>query len=102
MSPDDRACDQVSPVGLHHDRRETMSTTTPTAITTSTAITTAPVTTPSAATAHDDESGTYAVARDRSAVLDALIDEHAAEDPARFRMLTGDRPTGPLHIGHYL
>ncbi len=23
-------------------------------------------------------------------------------DPARFRMLTGDRPTGPLHIGHYL
>ena len=73
-----------------------MSTTTPTAITT------APVTTPSAVTVHDDESGTYAVARDRSAVLDALIDEHAAEDPARFRMLTGDRPTGPLHIGHYL
>jgi tryptophanyl-tRNA synthetase len=85
-----------------------MSTTTPTAITTSTASTTsttsttAPVTTPSAVTVHDDESGTYAVARDRSAVLDALIDEHAAEDPARFRMLTGDRPTGPLHIGHYL
>ena len=49
-----------------------------------------------------DESATYAAARDRSAVLDALIDEHAAEDPARFRMLTGDRPTGPLHIGHYL
>lgn len=23
-----------------------------------------------------------------------------AEDPARFRVLTGDRPTGPLHVGH--
>ncbi|KRC88220.1 tryptophan--tRNA ligase [Terrabacter sp. Root85] len=55
-----------------------------------------------------DERATYAVALERSAVLDALIDEHAtdaakdAEDAARFRMLTGDRPTGPLHIGHYL
>jgi tryptophanyl-tRNA synthetase len=48
------------------------------------------------------ESATYAAALDRSRVLDALIDEHAAHDPARFRMLTGDRPTGPLHIGHYL
>lgn len=25
-----------------------------------------------------------------------------AEQPARHRMLTGDRPTGDLHIGHYL
>ena len=49
-----------------------------------------------------DASATYAAARDRSAVLDALIDEHAGTDPTRFRMLTGDRPTGPLHIGHYL
>lgn len=49
-----------------------------------------------------DERATYAAARDRSLVLDSLIDEHAASDPARFRMLTGDRPTGPLHIGHYL
>jgi tryptophanyl-tRNA synthetase len=23
-------------------------------------------------------------------------------DPARYRILTGDRPTGPLHLGHYL
>jgi tryptophanyl-tRNA synthetase len=23
-------------------------------------------------------------------------------DPRRFRVLTGDRPTGPLHVGHYL
>ncbi|WP_461049389.1 tryptophan--tRNA ligase [Terrabacter koreensis] len=49
-----------------------------------------------------DATATYAAARERSAVLDALIDEHAATDPTRFRMLTGDRPTGPLHIGHYL
>ena len=48
------------------------------------------------------EGATYAAALDRSRVLDALIDEHAASDPTRFRMLTGDRPTGPLHIGHYL
>ena len=28
--------------------------------------------------------------------------EHAVRsDPAAFRILTGDRPTGPLHIGHY-
>lgn len=67
---------------------------------TSTALTST-ATAPTQASAYD-ESATYAAARDRSAVLDALIDEHAAEDPARFRMLTGDRPTGPLHIGHYL
>ncbi len=62
---------------------------------------TSTATAPTQASAYD-ESATYAAARDRSAILDALIDEHATEDPARFRMLTGDRPTGPLHIGHYL
>ena len=48
------------------------------------------------------ERDTYAAALASSALLDALIDERAAQDPTRFRMLTGDRPTGPLHIGHYL
>jgi tryptophanyl-tRNA synthetase len=38
-----------------------------------------------------------AVAR-RSAQLDARI----ARAPGSFRILTGDRPTGPLHIGHLL
>lgn len=33
----------------------------------------------------------------RSAELEHLI----AADPASFRILTGDRPTGPLHLGHY-
>jgi tryptophanyl-tRNA synthetase len=33
----------------------------------------------------------------RSAELEAAI----ARDPGAFRILTGDRPTGPLHVGHY-
>jgi tryptophanyl-tRNA synthetase len=33
----------------------------------------------------------------RSAELESLI----AADPGKFRIATGDRPTGPLHLGHY-
>ncbi len=44
------------------------------------------------------ESATYAAALERSEAIDADIDVH----PQRYRMLTGDRPTGYLHIGHYL
>jgi tryptophanyl-tRNA synthetase len=33
----------------------------------------------------------------RGAELEAAI----AADPTHFRILTGDRPTGPLHVGHY-
>jgi tryptophanyl-tRNA synthetase len=29
------------------------------------------------------------------------IEREIAEDPTRFRILTGDRPTGNLHLGHY-
>ncbi|THA30410.1 tryptophan--tRNA ligase [Streptomyces sp. A1277] len=36
-------------------------------------------------------------AQDRSAVLEELI----LKDPGQFRVLTGDRPTGRLHLGHY-
>ncbi|WP_452299628.1 tryptophan--tRNA ligase [Microtetraspora fusca] len=36
-------------------------------------------------------------ARQRSAELEELI----RKDPGRFRVLTGDRPTGRLHLGHY-
>jgi tryptophanyl-tRNA synthetase len=39
-----------------------------------------------------------AVAQARSAEIEAEI----ARDPARFRVLTGDRPTGALHLGHLL
>nr|WP_297007983.1 tryptophan--tRNA ligase [uncultured Corynebacterium sp.] len=47
-------------------------------------------------------------ARERSDRLQNLIDDTAPTDPARvaeragLRVLTGDRPTGALHIGHYL
>lgn len=39
-----------------------------------------------------------AAARRRSADLEIEI----ARDPSRFRVLTGDRPTGALHLGHLL
>jgi tryptophanyl-tRNA synthetase len=29
------------------------------------------------------------------------LEDSIAADPRSFRILTGDRPTGPLHIGHY-
>jgi tryptophanyl-tRNA synthetase len=35
--------------------------------------------------------------RHRAEALDARIER----DPAAFRMLSGDRPTGALHVGHY-
>src|SRR3954454_5117289 len=38
----------------------------------------------------------FALAATRSAQLEREIAEH----PDRFRVLTGDRPTGPLHLGH--
>jgi len=43
------------------------------------------------------ESATFRAAEQRSADLDARI----AANPGAFRMLTGERPTGSLHIGHY-
>ena len=40
---------------------------------------------------------TTTIAHRRSAELEELIDQ----DAATFRILTGDRPTGRLHMGHY-
>ena len=37
----------------------------------------------------------------RSLARSREIEAQIAVDPSRFRMLTGDRPTGNLHIGHY-
>ncbi|MER7952312.1 tryptophan--tRNA ligase [Streptomyces sp. NPDC096079] len=51
---------------------------------------------PASPTTSADALGTSA-ARARSAVLEVRIHE----DPGRFRVLTGDRPTGRLHLGHY-
>jgi tryptophanyl-tRNA synthetase len=44
----------------------------------------------------DDALGTSS-AHARSAVLEREI----RQNPGRFRVLSGDRPTGPLHLGHY-
>ncbi|WUH98037.1 tryptophan--tRNA ligase [Spirillospora sp. NBC_00431] len=30
-----------------------------------------------------------------------VLEERIAAEPGAFRILTGDRPTGPLHLGHY-
>ncbi len=42
-------------------------------------------------------ANSFAVSAARSAHLEDQIAEH----PERFRVLTGDRPTGALHLGHY-
>ncbi|MHB1536375.1 MAG: tryptophan--tRNA ligase [Acidimicrobiales bacterium] len=39
----------------------------------------------------------FSVAARRSAILENQI----ADNPERFRVLSGDRPTGTLHLGHY-
>jgi len=36
----------------------------------------------------------------RSAARSAELESEIAQAPERFRVLTGDRPTGPLHLGH--
>lgn len=49
---------------------------------------------------HDDTfdpEATLTRATERSREIEAQL----MTDPARFRILTGDRPTGNLHIGHY-
>lgn len=45
-----------------------------------------------------DHTPSQQTALDRSAVLEQQV----LAAPKKFRVLTGDRPTGPLHIGHYL
>lgn len=42
-------------------------------------------------------SDTFRAAQARS----AAVEQQMAENPGSLRMLTGDRPTGALHIGHY-
>ena len=43
------------------------------------------------------ETETFKVAKERSDAVWSDLQENAS----KYRMLTGDRPTGPLHIGHY-
>lgn len=49
------------------------------------------------ALANSTSDASLARSKARSAEIDRAIDE----DPSRFRILTGDRPTGHLHLGHY-
>lgn len=49
------------------------------------------------ALAHSTSDASLARSKARSAEIDLAIDD----DPTRFRILTGDRPTGHLHLGHY-
>ncbi|WP_131104214.1 tryptophan--tRNA ligase [Ornithinimicrobium sufpigmenti] len=55
----------------------------------------------------DDSAGdvladsTSAASLQRSLARSAQIEEQLRTDPGQFRMLTGDRPTGHLHLGHY-
>jgi len=44
-----------------------------------------------------DEAASLLAEQRRSTELESLI----AADPSRFRIATGDRPTGLLHLGHY-
>lgn len=57
------------------------------------------MTTENTITAHSDtiSRSSYDTALQRSRALEQKI----ASDPSGLRMLTGDRPTGALHIGHY-
>jgi tryptophanyl-tRNA synthetase len=45
-----------------------------------------------------DRTPSQRAALDRSVALEQQV----LAEPRKFRVLTGDRPTGPLHIGHYL
>ena len=42
-------------------------------------------------------SDTFRAAQARS----AAVEQKMGDDPGSLRMLTGDRPTGNLHLGHY-
>lgn len=49
------------------------------------------------ALANSTSDASLARSKERSAQIDLAIDR----DPSQFRILTGDRPTGHLHLGHY-
>ncbi len=55
------------------------------------------MTTSEDALANSTSDASLARSKERSAQIDLAIDE----DSSRFRILTGDRPTGHLHLGHY-
>ncbi|MFJ8434425.1 tryptophan--tRNA ligase [Kitasatospora sp. NPDC094019] len=59
---------------------------------------------PNAAPAADPDATAAANADPSAATVltgPADLDQGIRDDPAAHRVLTGDRPTGPLHLGHY-
>ncbi|MFE3902170.1 tryptophan--tRNA ligase [Streptomyces sp. NPDC059153] len=44
---------------------------------------------------------TTATVTDPAGLRAAELEERIRRTPGRFRVMTGDRPTGPLHLGHY-
>ncbi|UNX53958.1 tryptophan--tRNA ligase [Georgenia sp. TF02-10] len=58
---------------------------------------TEPAVEPDADLAETTSAASLARTRQRSEEIEAAI----ARDPSGFRVLTGDRPTGNLHLGHY-
>ncbi|MFF2748244.1 tryptophan--tRNA ligase [Kitasatospora sp. NPDC058048] len=65
---------------------------------TTAAVTTAAVTT-TATAASATASATTLLAT--AAAADTSVPSAPVDDPTAHRVLTGDRPTGPLHLGHY-
>ncbi|WP_448058812.1 tryptophan--tRNA ligase [Cellulomonas hominis] len=59
--------------------------------------TTAPVPAP----ARPDAGSSLDIAAARARERSTDVEQRLAADPRQFRVLTGERPTGPLHIGHY-
>lgn len=47
------------------------------------------------------ENSTDAASLQRAELKSQEIDAAIDKDPSKFRVLTGDRPTGALHLGHY-
>lgn len=54
-----------------------------------------------AAGANTPTTSTDAVNTSAARLRSAELEERIRHEPGRFRVLTGDRPTGPLHLGHY-
>ena len=54
-------------------------------------------------TPHDPDvlSSNLDIAAVQAAERGLHLESEVAEHPERFRVLTGERPTGPLHLGHY-
>src|SRR5699024_9282046 len=62
-----------------------------------------PPTAPDQAVSSDDAlSDDIEKSLKRSVARSEQIEADIAADASRFRVLTGDRPTGRLHLGHYL